>query len=160
MAYNTSLHSTTGKSPLLVEKGWNLLLPVDHLKKNLLTIPPEKEFHDMCNKACDTAARCIAEAKECNKQRYDKTHKETDFNEGDQVLVSTLDFNNLKFPKKMRDSFVGPFIMIRLIGNNAVDGQLTEEFCRKHPVFPTSLVKPYHKAGEDKFPSRSKNPTP
>ncbi|MBW0481057.1 hypothetical protein O181_020772 [Austropuccinia psidii MF-1] len=32
--YNTSQHSTTGKTPAVVEKGWNLLLPVDHLKKN------------------------------------------------------------------------------------------------------------------------------
>ncbi|MBW0527888.1 hypothetical protein O181_067603 [Austropuccinia psidii MF-1] len=33
LAYNTSQNSTTGKSPSLVEKGWNPLLPVDHLKK-------------------------------------------------------------------------------------------------------------------------------
>ncbi|MBW0490475.1 hypothetical protein O181_030190 [Austropuccinia psidii MF-1] len=40
LAYNTIQHYTTGKSPSLVEKGWNALLPVDHLKKNLLTIHP------------------------------------------------------------------------------------------------------------------------
>ncbi|MBW0561642.1 hypothetical protein O181_101357 [Austropuccinia psidii MF-1] len=40
LAYNKSQHSTTGKTPALVEKGWNRLLPVDHLKKNLLTIHP------------------------------------------------------------------------------------------------------------------------
>ncbi|MBW0530162.1 hypothetical protein O181_069877 [Austropuccinia psidii MF-1] len=32
LAYNTSQHSTTGKPPSLVERGWNPLLPVDHLK--------------------------------------------------------------------------------------------------------------------------------
>ncbi|MBW0576453.1 hypothetical protein O181_116168 [Austropuccinia psidii MF-1] len=64
LAYNTSQHSTTGKSPSLVEKGWNPLLPVDHLKKNLLTIHPTvKEFHDMWKRACDTAAIFIAEEK-------------------------------------------------------------------------------------------------
>ncbi|MBW0468097.1 hypothetical protein O181_007812 [Austropuccinia psidii MF-1] len=48
MAYNTSQHSTTGKSPSLVEKRWNPLLPVDHLKKSLLNIhPTAKDFHDM-----------------------------------------------------------------------------------------------------------------
>ncbi|MBW0466550.1 hypothetical protein O181_006265 [Austropuccinia psidii MF-1] len=48
LAYNTSQHSTTGKAPALVEKGWNPLLPVDHLKKNLLTIhPTAKAFHEM-----------------------------------------------------------------------------------------------------------------
>ncbi|MBW0496831.1 hypothetical protein O181_036546 [Austropuccinia psidii MF-1] len=63
---------------------------------------------------------------------------EPDFREGDQVLVSTLNFNNLKGPKKMRNSFVGPFTIIKLIGKNAVEFQKEEE----------------------KFPSRKKNPTP
>ncbi|MBW0524328.1 hypothetical protein O181_064043 [Austropuccinia psidii MF-1] len=85
---------------------------------------------------------------------------EPDFKEGDQVLVSTLNFNNLKGPKKMRDSFLGPFTLIKLIEKNAVEVKLTEEFSRKHPVFPVSLVKPYFQTEEDKFPSRKNNPTP
>ncbi|MBW0592714.1 hypothetical protein O181_132429 [Austropuccinia psidii MF-1] len=43
----------------------------------------------MWKKACDTAAKCIAEAKEYNKQRWDKTHMELDFKEGDQVKESS-----------------------------------------------------------------------
>ncbi|MBW0497667.1 hypothetical protein O181_037382 [Austropuccinia psidii MF-1] len=85
---------------------------------------------------------------------------EPDFKEGDQVMVSTLSFNNLKGPKKMRDSFVGPFTIIKLLGNNAVEVKLTEELSRKHPVFPVRLVKPYFQTKEDKFPTRKKNPTP
>ncbi|MBW0571184.1 hypothetical protein O181_110899 [Austropuccinia psidii MF-1] len=80
---------------------------------------------------------------------------EPDFKEGDQVLVSTLSFNNVKGPKKMRDLFVGPFTIIKLIGKNTVEVKLTEEFSRKHPVFPVSLVKPYFQTEEDKFPSRN-----
>ncbi|MBW0518754.1 hypothetical protein O181_058469 [Austropuccinia psidii MF-1] len=130
LAYNTSQHSTTGKTPAVVEKGWNPLLPVDHLKKNLLTIhPTAKEFHEMWKRHFDTAAKCIAEAKEYNKQRWDKTHMEPDFKEGDQV-------------------------------KNAVEVKLTEEFSRKHPVFPVSLVKPYFQTEAEKFSSRRKNPTP
>ncbi|MBW0583574.1 hypothetical protein O181_123289 [Austropuccinia psidii MF-1] len=96
--------------------------------------PHSKDFHDMWKRACDTAAKCIAEAKEYNKQRWDKTHMEPDIKEGDQVLV--------------------------LIGKNAVEVKLTEEGPRKHPVFPVSLVKPYFQTEEEKFPSRKKNPTP
>ncbi|MBW0482608.1 hypothetical protein O181_022323 [Austropuccinia psidii MF-1] len=70
LAYNTSQHSTTGKSPSLVEKVWNPLLPVDHLKMNLLTIhPTSKDFHDMWKKDCYTDSKCIAEANQYNKQR-------------------------------------------------------------------------------------------
>ncbi|MBW0477272.1 hypothetical protein O181_016987 [Austropuccinia psidii MF-1] len=84
---------------------------------------------------------------------------EPDFKEGEQVLVSTLNFNNLKGPQKMRNSFVGPFTIIKLIGKNAVELKLTEELARKHPVFPVSLVKPYFQTGVDKFPSRNRNPS-
>ncbi|MBW0579312.1 hypothetical protein O181_119027 [Austropuccinia psidii MF-1] len=83
-----------------------------------------------------------------------------DFKEGDQVLVFTLNCNNLKGPKKMRDSFVRPFTIIELIRKNAVEVKITEEFSRKHPVFPVSLVKPYFQTEEGKFPCRRKNPTP
>ncbi|MBW0485069.1 hypothetical protein O181_024784 [Austropuccinia psidii MF-1] len=85
---------------------------------------------------------------------------EPDFKEGDQVLVSTLNFNNPKGQKKMRDSFVGPFTIIKLIEKNEVEVKLTEVFSRKHPVFPVSLVKVYFQTEEDKFLSRKKNPTP
>ncbi|MBW0497920.1 hypothetical protein O181_037635 [Austropuccinia psidii MF-1] len=161
LASITSQHSTTGKSPSLIEKGWNPLLPVDHLNRNLLTIHPTvKDFHDMSKRARETSSKCIAEAEEYNKQRYDKTHIEPDFKEGYQVLVTTLNFNNLKGPNKMRGSFVGPFNIIKLIGKNAVEARLTEEFFRKHPVFPVSMVKPYFQTGGDNFPSRKKATTP
>ncbi|MBW0552002.1 hypothetical protein O181_091717 [Austropuccinia psidii MF-1] len=113
----------------------------------------------MWKKACDTASKCIAEAKEYNKQSWDKSHMEPDFKEGDQVLVSTLYFKNLKGPNKMRDSFIGPFTITKLKGKNAVEVRLTEEFSKKHPVFPVSLVKPYFQTKEDKLPSRKKNDT-
>ncbi|MBW0482147.1 hypothetical protein O181_021862 [Austropuccinia psidii MF-1] len=57
----------------------------------------------MRNTACDTASRCIAEAKEYKKQRWHKSHMEPDFKEGDLVLVSTLNFNNLKGPNKTKE---------------------------------------------------------
>ncbi|MBW0466301.1 hypothetical protein O181_006016 [Austropuccinia psidii MF-1] len=85
---------------------------------------------------------------------------EPDFKEGNQVLVSTLNFNNLKAAKKMRDSFVGPLTIIQLIGKNAVEVRLTEEFYRKHPVFPVSLLIPYFQTGESMFPPIKKTTTP
>ncbi|MBW0535130.1 hypothetical protein O181_074845 [Austropuccinia psidii MF-1] len=129
LAYNKSQHSTTGKTPALVEEGWNPLLTVDHLKKNLLTIhPTAKNFHDMWKRAYDTASKCIAESNKYNKQRWDKTHMEPNFKKGDQVLVSTLNFNNLKGPKNMRDFFVGTLNIIKLIGKNALEVKLQRNF--------------------------------
>ncbi|MBW0499276.1 hypothetical protein O181_038991 [Austropuccinia psidii MF-1] len=62
LAYNTSQHSITGKLPSIVEKVCNPLMPVDHSKKDLLTIHPNsKDFYDMWKREFDTASRCIAE---------------------------------------------------------------------------------------------------
>ncbi|MBW0477762.1 hypothetical protein O181_017477 [Austropuccinia psidii MF-1] len=113
----------------------------------------------MWKRSCDTASQCTAEAKEYNKQRYDKTHIEPDFKKGDQVLVSKLNFNNLKGPKKMRDSFLRPFTIIKLIGNNEVEVRIREQFSTKHTVFPVILRKPYFQTGEDKLHSRNKTYT-
>ncbi|MBW0534474.1 hypothetical protein O181_074189 [Austropuccinia psidii MF-1] len=132
LAHSTSKHSTTERSPSIMEKGWCPLLSVDHLNRNFLAIhPTAKDLYYMCKRECDTEARFLAEEKEYNKQRYDKTHKEPEFSGNDQVLVSTLSFSNLKGPKKMRDSFLVPFTIIRLIGKDAVEVKLTEEFSRK-----------------------------
>ncbi|MBW0462888.1 hypothetical protein O181_002603 [Austropuccinia psidii MF-1] len=124
MAYNNSQHSTTGKTPYLLEKGLNPLLPVEHLKKNLSKIHPmDKDFHDMWREACDKAERYIEKTKEYKKKRYEKTHKQYY-----KVLVSTLSFNDLKCPDKLRDSFLGPFNITTLIGINEGEVKLTEEF--------------------------------
>ena len=89
--------------------------------------------------------------------RWDKTHTEPDFKIGDQVLISTVNFNNLQGPKKLQDSFVGPFVVTKLHGRNAVEVILTGEFERKHPVFPVSLLKPYHTTDKDKYRDKDQN---
>ncbi|MBW0462207.1 hypothetical protein O181_001922 [Austropuccinia psidii MF-1] len=82
---------------------------------------------------------------------------EPDFKEGDQVLVSTMSFQNLKGVKEMKESFVGPFTIIKSIGKNLVEVKLAEEFSRKHAVFLFILVKPYFQTEWVQFPSL-KNP--
>ncbi|MBW0523539.1 hypothetical protein O181_063254 [Austropuccinia psidii MF-1] len=87
------------------------------------------------------------------KQKWDKSHKV-----GDLVLVSTLNFNNIKGQKKLKDSYVGPFVIVALHGTNAVQVKLSGELGNKHPTFPVSLIKPYQPADKELFPLR--NPTP
>ncbi|MBW0557414.1 hypothetical protein O181_097129 [Austropuccinia psidii MF-1] len=40
LAYKTSIHASTGKTPTMLEKQWNPKLPVDTLKKDLVDIHP------------------------------------------------------------------------------------------------------------------------
>ena len=157
LAYCTTIHSTTGKAPAILEKGWLPNLPRDFLKQGEVNIhPTANAYAKMYDQARKYAEQCIADATAYNKDRWDKTHKEPEFKVGDQVLISTTNFNNLSGPKKMRDSFVGPFVIKALHGKNAVEVILTDEYSRKHPTFPVSLVKPYNKPDHDKFPLRQK----
>ncbi|MBW0476909.1 hypothetical protein O181_016624 [Austropuccinia psidii MF-1] len=91
------------------------------------------------------------------KERWDKSHKPPDFKIGDFVLVSTLNFNNIKGPKKLEDSFEGPFIIKALHGPNAVQLELTGELMKKHPAFPLSLIKPYSTSEKEVFPLINKH---
>ncbi|MBW0574752.1 hypothetical protein O181_114467 [Austropuccinia psidii MF-1] len=92
------------------------------------------------------------------KKRWDKSHKPPDFKIGDLVLVSTLNFNNIKGPKKLKDSSAGPFMIKALHGPNAVQLELTGELMNKHPTFPVSLIKPYSSSEKELFPLRNKTP--
>ncbi|MBW0504788.1 hypothetical protein O181_044503 [Austropuccinia psidii MF-1] len=40
LAYKNSIHASTGKTPAILEKGWNIKLPVNTLKKDLVDIYP------------------------------------------------------------------------------------------------------------------------
>ena len=111
----------------------------------------------MLKKAREHATSCIQDAVEYNKTRWDKTHKEPNFKIGDQVLISTKNFNNLQGPRKLQDSFVGPFLVTNLYGPNAVEVILTGEFEKKHPVFPVSLLKKYVCTEKEKFRSRNQS---
>ncbi|MBW0563333.1 hypothetical protein O181_103048 [Austropuccinia psidii MF-1] len=92
------------------------------------------------------------------KQEWDDSYKVPDFNVGDLVLASTLNFNNIKGPNKLKDLYVGPFVIVSLHGTNAIQVELSGEFKNKHPTFPVNLIKPYQPADKELFPLR--NPTP
>ncbi|MBW0505259.1 hypothetical protein O181_044974 [Austropuccinia psidii MF-1] len=90
----------------MLEKGWNPTLPYDTLEKDLLDIHPTgSSFKIMFDKARSHTNRCMQDSFKYEKEKWDKSHKQPDFKIGDLVLVSTLNFNNIRGPKKLKDSF-------------------------------------------------------
>ncbi|MBW0562596.1 hypothetical protein O181_102311 [Austropuccinia psidii MF-1] len=143
----------------MLEKGWNPRLPADTLRKDLINIHPiASSFKVMLNKVKHHAKQSMKDTFEYAKQKWDKSHKVPEFKVGDLVVVSTLNLNNIKGPKKLKDSYVGPFVIVSLHGTNAVQVELSGELENKHPTFPVSLIKPYQPADKELFPLR--NPTP
>ncbi|MBW0468794.1 hypothetical protein O181_008509 [Austropuccinia psidii MF-1] len=128
-------------SDAIIEKGWNTRLPYDPLKKALVDIhPTASSFKLMLDKARHHANRFMKQFFEYANERWDKSHKPLEFKIGDLVLVSTLNFNDIKGPKKLKDSFEGPFMIKALHGPNAVKPELTGELINKHQAFPGSLI--------------------
>ncbi|MBW0521514.1 hypothetical protein O181_061229 [Austropuccinia psidii MF-1] len=60
LAYKTSIHSSTGKAPAMLEKGGNPILPYDTLKKDLVDIhPTASSAKIMLDKERNHAKRCM-----------------------------------------------------------------------------------------------------
>ncbi|MBW0494859.1 hypothetical protein O181_034574 [Austropuccinia psidii MF-1] len=113
LAYKTSVHSSTGQTPAMLEKGCNPRLPVDTLRKDLIDIPPtSSSFKIMLDKVKHHANQSMNDAFEYAKQKWDKSHEVPDFKVGDLVLVSTLNLNNIKGQKKLNYSYVEPFVIV------------------------------------------------
>ncbi|MBW0462492.1 hypothetical protein O181_002207 [Austropuccinia psidii MF-1] len=126
LAYKASIHSSTGKTPEILEKGWNPRLTYDTLKKDLVYIhPTESGFKLILDTERHHANRFMQDSFNYPKQRWDTSHKSPYFKIGDLVLVSTLNFNNIKGPKKLNYYFAGPFMIKGLHGPNSVQVELT-----------------------------------
>ncbi|MBW0539414.1 hypothetical protein O181_079129 [Austropuccinia psidii MF-1] len=112
----------------------------------------------MLYKARHHSNRCMQDSFKYAKERWDKSHKPPDLKIGDLVLVSNLNFNNIKGPKKLKDAFSRPFMIKALNGPNSVRLELTGELMKKHPTFPVSLIKRYSSSNKELFPLRNKPP--
>ncbi|MBW0510944.1 hypothetical protein O181_050659 [Austropuccinia psidii MF-1] len=124
LEYKTDIHANTNQTPAIIKKGWNPTLPQDSLRKHL------------------HALRCMENSFLYAKYKWDKLNVTPDFKVGDLVPVSTINFNNIKQCKKLKDAFAGPFVIKALHGENAVEVELSEELSNRNPTFPESLINP------------------
>ncbi|MBW0462839.1 hypothetical protein O181_002554 [Austropuccinia psidii MF-1] len=124
----------------MLEKGWNPRLPADTMRKDLIEIhPTASRFKIIVDKVKHHAKQSMDYDFEYAKQKWDKSHKVPDFNVVDLVLISTLNFNNIKGPKKLKDSYVGPFFIVSLHGAHAVQVELSGELENKPPLLQSDL---------------------
>ncbi|MBW0553176.1 hypothetical protein O181_092891 [Austropuccinia psidii MF-1] len=112
----------------------------------------------MLDKVKHHAKQSINYAFDYAKQRWHKSHKVPEFKVGDLVLVSTLNFNIIRSPKKLKDSYVGTLVIVALHGTNAVKVELSGELEKKHPTFPVSFIKAYQQAEKKLFLLRNTTP--
>ncbi|MBW0471612.1 hypothetical protein O181_011327 [Austropuccinia psidii MF-1] len=128
LAYKTSIHSSSGKTHAMLEKLWDIKIQLDTLKKDLVDIHPfSSSFKLLLDKFRHHENQRINDAFEYAKQNWDKSSKTPKFKVGDLILVPTINFNNVKGPKKLKDSFEEPLNIKALNGKNAVQVELSGE---------------------------------
>ncbi|MBW0514305.1 hypothetical protein O181_054020 [Austropuccinia psidii MF-1] len=89
LKYKPSVHSSTGQTPDMLEKGWNSRLPVDTLRKDLIEIyPPASSSNIMLDKVKHYAKHSMNHTFDYVKQKWHKSHRVPDFKVGDLFLVS------------------------------------------------------------------------
>ncbi|MBW0549382.1 hypothetical protein O181_089097 [Austropuccinia psidii MF-1] len=159
LEYKKSIHSSFGKTPTMLEIAFNPRIPYNTLKKDLVDIhPTERSFTIMLEKSRHHENKFMQDSFKDAKERWDKSHKPPDLKIGDLVLVSTLNFNSIRGPKKLEDSFEGPFMIKALHGPNAVQLELTGKLMTKNPTSPVSLIKRYSSSDKELFPLRNESP--
>ncbi|MBW0497449.1 hypothetical protein O181_037164 [Austropuccinia psidii MF-1] len=80
LAYKTSIHASTGKSPEMLEKGLNPKLTVNTLKKYLVDIyPTASSFKILLDKVRYHENKSMTDDFEYAKQKWDKSHKALEF---------------------------------------------------------------------------------
>ncbi|MBW0539856.1 hypothetical protein O181_079571 [Austropuccinia psidii MF-1] len=159
LAYKNSVHSSTGKTLSILEKGWYPKLPVDTFKKDLVDINPNSlRFKLFLDKLRHHANQSMTDSFEYAKQEWDESHKTPEFKVGDLILVSILNLSNIKGPKKLNYSFQERFIIKAPHGTNAVQVELSGELENKYPNLPVSIVKHYTSSDKELFPLRNETP--
>ncbi|MBW0503663.1 hypothetical protein O181_043378 [Austropuccinia psidii MF-1] len=110
----------------MLEKGCKPRLPAETLRKDLIEIhPTASSFKMVLDKVQNHAKQIMNDAFDYAKQKWENSYKLPDFKLGDLPLVSTFNFNNIKGPKKLKDSYEGPFFIVALHGSNEVQGELS-----------------------------------
>ncbi|MBW0468555.1 hypothetical protein O181_008270 [Austropuccinia psidii MF-1] len=117
LEYKTSIHSSTNKTPAILEKGWNPKLPQDSLRKDLIEINPTAIiFKGMLDKARKHAIRCMEDSFSYAKDKWDKSHAAPDFKVGDLVFVSTTKSITSRDVKNSKTSLQEPFLLRSSMG--------------------------------------------
>ena len=146
LSLNTNVAASTGFSPAQLMFGYQ---PRSILELEFPAATDQTAADDLLSKMradLQEAHQRLINAKAAQKKFADRHRRDVpDFKDGDLVLLSTKHLR-LSGPRKFWPRWVGPFPVIQKIGQLSYKLQLPEVYSRLHPVFHTSLLKPYFTA--------------
>ncbi|MBW0539700.1 hypothetical protein O181_079415 [Austropuccinia psidii MF-1] len=125
LAYSTSVHPSTGKTPAIIEKGWNPRLPGDTLRKDLIDIDPTASSFKIILDKVKNHSKKVQMMLFTMQNRSGTRVISTRLQSRELALVSTLNFYDIKGQKQLKDSYVGTFLFVGLNRINVVQMKLS-----------------------------------
>jgi hypothetical protein len=159
IAYNNSVNASTGETPFFLNSGQHPRLPMTDLAVGECKNEAAASMLQVMNNGLDQAKSNLLKAQQQQKTHADKHRRDVRFSVGDMVLLSTANLNNTLHPSKLAAKFIGPYPILRTIGEVSYELQLPDSLHRVHPVFHVSKLRAYTN-GAVQFPDREQRPTP
>jgi hypothetical protein len=149
---NDSVNTVTGVTPFSLVLSYAPTMRMNPAEDSMASgeAPDARHEVEVREKLSKTYQEMWARAQETAKNYYDKRRKIQSFREGQEVLLSAKNIRVRKPCKKLTDRFLGPFRVIKKIGENAYQLELPECYGRLHNTFHVSLLEPYvRREGEE-----------
>ena len=155
--YNNHVHSATRQVPFLLDTGrvprmgFEPNQPPSHLE----TV---NEFTDRMKTALEEAHSALVQSKEDMARYYDRKRTPApDYQPGDKVYLDAEDIRTTRPSRKLSHRRLGPFPIVKKVGNGAYRLKLPPSLSRLHPVFNVVKLTP---APPDPIPGRRPKPPP
>ena len=155
IAINNSKQASTGFTPFYLNSGQEVRLPIDHATGVTTAKNPESSLRiERLKLDLSRAAANIQKAQQRQAHYADQHRRESSFQVGDEVLLSTAHLKMVGAARtpKFSSKYIGPFRIKRVVGANAYELDLPPQM-QIHPVLNISRLKAYHN-GVAGFPDR------
>ena len=145
-AVNNTPNRTTGYSAFYLNYGYHPLHPLQLVHSPEDTqIEAVVQFTSRMQKDFDVATQHLKRAREQMIHQTDRERRTVEYQEGDDVLLSTRHIRFRQCPTKLQRRYVGPFKIVQKISRAAYRLQLPDGWTI-HPVFHVSLLEPWRES--------------
>jgi hypothetical protein len=160
IAYNNSVHASTGFSPFFLDSGQHPLVPLSQSAASSSTSanPTAETMLERLYDDLGQAKQHLQQAQDRQAQYANQHRREQSYQVGDQVMLSTVNLRRNIGAPKLLPKYIGPLSVSRVVAPTAYQLDLPPTLRGIHPVFHVSLLKPYVD-GSARFPSRVQLPS-
>src|SRR5271155_4115666 len=155
--YNNHVHSATRQVPFLLDTGRipRMGFEPGQRQSHLESV---NEFKEQMKAALDEAKAALIQSKDDMTRYYDRNRTPApDYKPGDKVYLDASDIQTTRPSKKLSHRHLGPFEVVRKVGNSAYRIKLPPSMSRLHTVFNVVKLMP---TPSDPIPGRHPPPPP